>query len=109
MNAVVILLALSAVTGFALGSFSWFAIALSSAALSVLSSAILQIQGFDAIPGIAIVVACLTVNQVAYLVGVCTRHPGEADKDLASMSGHTPVMIRPRMVSLTAASPSLMP
>jgi hypothetical protein len=57
MSAVIILLALSAVTGFALGcSSSWFAVLISSVVLSVLSSAALQIQGFGALPGIAIVV-----------------------------------------------------
>jgi hypothetical protein len=35
--------------------------------IAVLSSAILQIQGFGALPGIAIVVACLTVNQMGYV------------------------------------------
>jgi hypothetical protein len=68
MTAISLLLALSALIGFALGaSFSWFAIAASSTGIALLSSAILQIQGFGAIPGIAIVVACLTINQMAYL------------------------------------------
>ena len=71
MTAIILLLALSALVGFALGtSFSWLAIAASSAGIAVLSSAILQIQGFDTLPGIALVVACLTVNQMAYLAGV---------------------------------------
>ncbi len=74
MNAVIILLALSAVIGFALGSFSWFAILISSVTLAVLSSGVLQMQGFGAYPGIAIVVSCLTVNQVAYLVGALRAH-----------------------------------
>jgi hypothetical protein len=63
MTAVIVPLALSALIGFALGtSFSWLAIAASSTGIAVLSSAILQIQGFGALPGIAIVVACLTVQ-----------------------------------------------
>jgi hypothetical protein len=74
MTVVIVLLALSALIGFALGtSFSWLAIAASSAGIAVLSSAILQIQGFGALPGIAIVVACLTVNQMAYLAGAFRR------------------------------------
>jgi hypothetical protein len=86
MNAVIILFALSGISGFALAtSFSWLAIAISTAVLAVLSSAVLQIQGFGAISGIAIVVACLTVHQLAYLAGACTRHQGlpdeEADKE----------------------------
>jgi hypothetical protein len=53
--------------------------------LAVVSAAALQIQGFGALPGIAIVVACLTVNQLAYLVGAFRRSKGlfqkQADKD----------------------------
>jgi len=68
MGTALILLALSAVIGLALGMlFSFPAIVASSVAIAVLSSAVLQIQGFGAIPGIAIVVACLVVNQMAYL------------------------------------------
>jgi hypothetical protein len=86
MSALVALLALSALIGFALGnSFSWVAIAASSAGIAVLSSAILQTQGFGALPGIALVVACLTVNQMAYLAGVFGRSSGlfqkQADKE----------------------------
>jgi hypothetical protein len=74
MTVVIVLLALSALIGFALGtSFSWHPIAASSAGTAVLSSAILQIQGFGALPGIAVVVACLTINQMAYLAGVFRR------------------------------------
>jgi hypothetical protein len=71
MSAAFILLALSASTGFAIGtSFSWFAILVSSVALAGLSAAVLQIAGFDALPGIAIIAGCLTVHQLAYTVGV---------------------------------------
>ena len=86
MSALVVLLALSVLIGFALGkSFSWVAIAVSSAGIAVLSSAILQTQGFGALPGIALVVACLTVNQMAYLASVFGRSSGlfkkQADKE----------------------------
>jgi hypothetical protein len=86
MTAGIVLLALSALIGFALGtSFSWFAIAASSIVIAVLSSAILQIQGVGALPGIAIVVACLAVNQMAYLAGAFGRPSGlfqkQADKE----------------------------
>src|SRR5882757_2570881 len=75
-----ILLALGALIGFALGtSFSWLAIAAFSIGLAVVSSAILQIQGFGALPGIVIVVACLTVNQIAYLTSAFYR--SKVDKD----------------------------
>src|SRR6516162_3935378 len=74
MSAALILLALSAVIGLALGMlFSWPAIAASSVGIAVLSSAILQIQGFGALPGIAIVVACLTVSQMGYLAAATRR------------------------------------
>jgi hypothetical protein len=86
MTAVILLLALSALVGLALGtSFSWLAIAASSIGIAVLSSAILQIQGFGVLPGIAMVVACLTVNQMAYLAGAFGRSSGlfqkQADKE----------------------------
>ena len=57
-------------------SLPWLAIAASSFGLAVLSSAVLQIQGFGALSGIAIVVACLTVNQLAYLAGAFRRSKG---------------------------------
>jgi hypothetical protein len=68
MTAPLVLLALSTTIGLALGtSFSWFAILVSSVALAGLSAAVLQIAGFGVMAGIAIVVACLTVNQAAYV------------------------------------------
>jgi hypothetical protein len=74
MSAALILLALSASAGFAIGtSFSWFAILISSVALAGLSAATLHIAGFDALPGIAIIAGCLTVHQLAYAAGVATR------------------------------------
>ena len=74
MTVVLLLFALSALIGFGLGtSFRWPAIVAFSVALAVLSSAILQIQGVGALPGIAIVVACLTVSQMGYLAAVSLR------------------------------------
>jgi hypothetical protein len=68
MTVVLLLFALSALIGFGVGtSFRWPAIVASSVAIAVLSSAILQIQGFGTLPGIAIVVACLTVSQMGYV------------------------------------------
>jgi hypothetical protein len=81
MSAVTALFALSALIGFALvRSFSWPAIAAASVGLAVLSSVRLQIQGFGAVSGIAIVVICLTLSQVAYLAAVWTRHKHLFDK-----------------------------
>ena len=70
MTAAIVLLALSALIGFVLGRFSWRAIALSSLALAVLASAVLHWQGFGPLAGIAIIVACLTINQMVYLAGI---------------------------------------
>ena len=83
MRAALILLALSAVIGFALGTrFSWLAIAASSVGLAIISAAVLQIIGFGALSGIAIIVACLTVTQLAYVtvLVLANRHSQEAEK-----------------------------
>jgi hypothetical protein len=77
MSAAFILLVLSAATGLVLGtSFSWPAIVASGIGLAILSAAVLQIAGFGALLGIAIIVACLTVNQLAYAVGVVLANRG---------------------------------
>jgi membrane peptidoglycan carboxypeptidase len=86
MTAIILLLALSALIGFVLGTgFSWFAIAASSIGIAFLSSAILQVQGFSWLPGIAVVVACLTVNQMAYLAGA-VRRPNGRDESLPAIT-----------------------
>ena len=70
MTAVFILLALSAVVGFALSAFAWWPVIVASGvALAVLSATVLQIEGFGAIPGVAIITASLTIKQVAYAIG----------------------------------------
>jgi hypothetical protein len=69
MTIVIVLLALSAATGLALGaSFNWYAIAISSPPLAVLVAIVLQKAGFGSLPGIATVAACLSVNQIAFVV-----------------------------------------
>jgi hypothetical protein len=70
MSFVIVLFALSLMIGFTLRRFSWRAIALSTLALAVLAAVVLHRQGFGPLAGIAIIVACLTINQMAYLVGV---------------------------------------
>jgi hypothetical protein len=60
------LFALSLIVGFALGRLSWFAIAISSAALALLGAAVLRSHGFEFLPGIATIATCLAVHQVAY-------------------------------------------
>jgi hypothetical protein len=88
MTVVIVLLALSAGTGLALGaSFNWYAIPISSLPLALLSAVVLQIEGFGALSGIALVVACLTLSQIAYVImGVTpayTRSEGEPYKKAA--------------------------
>ena len=70
MGGVLILLTLSVLIGFILGGrFSWLGIGAVGIALALLAAAVLHRQGFGALSGIAIIVACLTVNQVSYFVG----------------------------------------
>jgi hypothetical protein len=74
MTVVLLLLASSALIGFGLGTwFRWPAIAASSVGIAVLSSVILQIHGFETLPGLTIVVACLTVSQMGYLAAASFR------------------------------------
>jgi hypothetical protein len=75
---VAMLLALSAGTGLVLGtSLNWYAIAISSLPLALLCAAVLEIKGFGALSGIAIVVGCLTLSQVAYVImGVTLAYIG---------------------------------
>jgi len=71
MNAIFVLLAVSAIVGLALGFyFSWIAILVSGLVLSIVSAAILQNVGVGTLAGIAMIAVCLTVNQLAYLIGV---------------------------------------
>jgi hypothetical protein len=70
MSSVIVLFVLSLVIGLALGRFSWRAIAASSLALAVVAAVALHRQGFGPLAGIAIIVACLTINQAAYLAGI---------------------------------------
>jgi hypothetical protein len=68
MAVVLLLFALSGLIGFGVGTtFRWPAVVASSVAIALLSSAILQIQGFGTLPGIAIVAAYLTVSQMGYV------------------------------------------
>jgi hypothetical protein len=74
MSAFLVLLVVSAATGFALGrAFSWFALVISGAILAMLSAVVLHTAGFGAVAGIASITACLTLNQVAYLLGLRRR------------------------------------
>jgi hypothetical protein len=79
-DAILALLVLSALIGLLLGIyFSWIAIVLAQPILAVLSAAVLQRVGFDVLPGIATIVACLAVSQIAYLAGSQLRADGPED------------------------------
>jgi hypothetical protein len=74
MNTIFVLLAVSAILGLVLGlRFSWPAIPASGLVLAIISATILQKAGFGFLEGIAITVVCLSVSQVAYLIGVRLR------------------------------------
>jgi hypothetical protein len=74
MNTLLLLLAVSAATGFAVGTaFTWFAILISGAAIAMIFAAVLQTMGFSAEAGISIILACLIVNQGACLLGLERR------------------------------------
>jgi hypothetical protein len=71
MSAVLILLTASAVAGLFLGLyFSWIAILICGLVFAIVSATVLQKAGFGLLVGISITVLCLTVNQIAYLIGV---------------------------------------
>ena len=76
MRAILIVLAVSPILGFALGlHFSWVAIVASGVALAIVSAVVLQNQGVGFLPGVAVVAACFAVNQIACLIGVAARPP----------------------------------
>jgi hypothetical protein len=71
MNTITALLGVSAFGGLVLGFyFSWRTILVSGLIVAIVAATVLQWEGFGALAGIAIIVACLTVNQISYLTGV---------------------------------------
>jgi hypothetical protein len=87
MSSILILLALSALSGFVLGTgrFPWSAILVVGAVLAPLSAAVLQNQGFGAVSGISITVACLAMNQAAYVVGAIRANNGPTDGSVEAL------------------------
>ena len=81
MNAIMGLLAVSALAGLVLGFyFELAALAVSALILSISAAMILQKEDFDFLAGIAIIVLCLTVNQIAYLIGDALASRGPEDQ-----------------------------
>jgi hypothetical protein len=87
MSSILILLALSALSGFVLGigHFSWHAILAAGAVLAPLSAVVLQNQGLGAVSGISIIVACLAINQAAYVVGTIRADDGPNDGSVKAL------------------------
>jgi hypothetical protein len=69
---IAILVTLATVSGFVLGQrrLRWAMTLGVGAALAILSAAVLQSLGFEAPIGIPVIVACLTLNQGAYVIGL---------------------------------------
>ena len=67
---IVILLAVSGMSGFVIGKsrFSWPALIVAGAVLA-LGAVVFQGQRFTALSGIFTIVGCLVVNQIAYVLG----------------------------------------
>jgi hypothetical protein len=81
MNTIFVLLAVSAILGLVLGlRFFWPAILASGLVIAIISATILQKARFGFLEGVAITVVCLSVNQVAYLIGVRLRIRSPRDR-----------------------------
>jgi len=71
MNTILVLLAVSALVGLVFGFFfSWVGILVAGLAIAIIAAAALQHEGLGSLAGIAIIVVCLTVNQIAFLIGL---------------------------------------
>jgi hypothetical protein len=77
MRAILVVLAVSPILGFALGSlhFSRVAIVVSGLILAIVLAVLARNQEVDFFPGVAIVAAWFAVSQIAYLIGVVARPP----------------------------------
>jgi len=72
---IVVLFAVSAATGFLLGyfCFHWLFIVASGLVIALTAAWILQANGIWVVGGLAAIVACLTINQFAFLAGGMLR------------------------------------
>jgi hypothetical protein len=81
MNAIFLLLAVSGLVGLISGFYlRWGAILVSALLLALLAATVLQNEGFGFLAGIAIIAVCLTVNQIAYLIGAALVARGSKDQ-----------------------------
>jgi hypothetical protein len=87
MDAIFVLLAVSAIVGVVLGRyFSRRPILGSASILAIVSSTVLQHQGFGFFGGIGIIVVCLSLNQIAYLIGARLMHRGRKERHASADS-----------------------
>jgi hypothetical protein len=79
--AIVILVALAALSGLVLGRshFPLYALLSTGTVLALLSAFALQNQSFGAFPEILVIVACLTINQAVYVIGGLSTGSGPGD------------------------------
>ena len=80
MNVIMVLLVVSALAGLVLGFYFGLGVTpITSAILAIFAAAILQHEDFSFLAGIAIIVLCLTVNQLAFLIGAALAMRGPED------------------------------
>lgn len=72
MSVIAVFIAVSAFGGLALGLFrSWWGfLAISGLILAIAAAIALQSRGFYFFEGVAIIVVCLSINQIFYLIGM---------------------------------------
>ena len=80
MNVIMVLLVVSALAGLVLGFyFGLGATPISSVLLAIFAAVILQNEDFGFLAGIAIIVLCLIVSQLAFLIGAALAMRGPED------------------------------
>jgi hypothetical protein len=92
MSTVAGLIAASALAGLALGlmRLHWIALALAGFVIALGAAALLRAGGYELLPGVAIVSACLAANQVAYLLGAALSLFVFKDAEPAAVSTDQP-------------------
>jgi hypothetical protein len=91
VNAIFILLAASAIVGHILGVFfGVIAILASALVLAFFSPAVLHNEGFGPLGGMATFAGCLSVNQIAYLIGVALAPKGLSVPPVLDQSNDDP-------------------
>jgi hypothetical protein len=71
VSSILILIALSALSGFAAGSyFSWPSLVVIAAVLTPFAAVVLQRQDFTALPGISMITACLAISQAGFVIAI---------------------------------------